>query len=167
MATVVIEYFGMGGSGKNVTEAKRDAGAKIEKALSGSYNPHVLEWRGYVAIVFRCPDGWKWRQIVNPHDDFDKVKTGTVYGNRGDGTFEEAMNSARQSLAQCGWKPEDGKAAPSLFNPLCKVAIQEFESWAEFQCRYHHAKTVLGMNDNDSHSYAGRNPSRPELWLNK
>lgn len=34
---------------------------------------------------------------------------------------------------------------------------------AEFQIRYHEARG-RGLSDCDAHSYAGRDPSRPELF---
>jgi hypothetical protein len=60
MPTVRIEYYGVDGEGRNVTEAKQDAGRKITKAMSGSYTPRVLSAGGETIIVFRSPDGWRY-----------------------------------------------------------------------------------------------------------
>jgi hypothetical protein len=61
MATVRVTHYGMDGSGRNVTEAKRDAGRKIEAALSGHYTPEVAARKGWAALVFREPGRIWWQ----------------------------------------------------------------------------------------------------------
>lgn len=56
--TVRITYYGMDGEGRNVTEAKKDAGRKIEEALHGNYTPFVLARDGVAFVAHRNPQGW-------------------------------------------------------------------------------------------------------------
>lgn len=153
---VTIDYFGMQGTGRNVTTAKKDAGAKITAALSGDYNPAIIECRGTAALIFRTPTGWMWRTIV----DEDGISHGVVYGNGGYGEKQEVVDTVRYHLAQQAWQPEDGET-PAL--SLDKSQRYEFSRWVEFQLRYREAKE-RGMDSTDCHDYAGRNPARPELW---
>jgi hypothetical protein len=52
---VTIEYYGVNGTGRNVTEAKRDAGEQIRKALDGDYTPSLIHWGGYTVMFWREP----------------------------------------------------------------------------------------------------------------
>lgn len=64
--SVSITYFGMDGIGRTVTEAKRDAGAKIERALNGNYWPVMLSAGEHTYIAYRDPCGWNYGR---PGDD--------------------------------------------------------------------------------------------------
>lgn len=156
MATVTVDYFGMSGTGRTVTEAKRDAGAKLQKAMEGDYAPHFLHYRGYAILVTRSPHGWDTAIICEPTGfrDGGRVSVSANYH-----TEEEVLSSARSQLAQLGWTHEDGLTAPGWLN---RDEQREFLWWAEFQLRFRTA-TQAGLCHNDAHSYAGRNPARPEL----
>ena len=52
---VRIEYFGMEGEGRNLTEARKDAGRKIEEALSGDYIPRLFHFRDETWLMWREP----------------------------------------------------------------------------------------------------------------
>lgn len=155
---VQIEYYGVAGSGRNVTEAKRDAGRKIEAALSGSYTPVVVSWRGWAALVYREPGGWCRALIATP----DGVRAGAVWASPNESAREEAVAMAQAHVADLGWQPSDGfEPPPFLTDPRL---VGEFRSKVEFQLRYRAARE-RGFGDADAHSYAGRDPGRPELWV--
>jgi hypothetical protein len=157
MPTVTVDYYGVEGTGRNLTEAKRDAGEKIRKALDGYYSPTVLAHRGWAILVYREPAGWCWRIIL---DAKDGIRAGKVYASANDETESDAIRSASRHLAQLGWEASDGTEPPAFLRD--RADRREFEVWAEFQLRFRKAKAA-GMSDNDAHHWAGRNPSRPEL----
>ena len=165
MSTVRITYFGMEGTGRNVTEAKRDAGSKLEAAMRGSYNPVLMSHRGWSILVWRTPSGWE-STITHEPGEFGHVrKEGTLYGGSyGDKTREEVIDYAKEHLAQVSWLPEDGLVPPAFL--VKRQSVSDFKTWAEFQMRYKAARE-RGMDDNDAHSYAGRNPGRAELWAHE
>ena len=166
MATVSIDYFGMPGSGRNVTEAKRDAGRKLQEAMTGSYNPVLLHWRGYCIFVWRTPNGWESTVTHDPEGEFGVIrKEGTLYGGtHADCDREEVVRRCWEHLAQLGWKHEDGTNPPPFLKD--RRSIADFKTWAEFQIRFKAARE-RGMSDDDAHSYAGRNPARPQLWMHE
>lgn len=156
MSTVRIDYFGMSGEGKTVTDAKRDAGRKIEAALAGSYTPEILAWRGYAILIYREPAGWCNRLIADPERGIVEGRIwGTSYGSR-----EEATAAAQAHLADLGWKEEDGEEPPPFLKDRRLIADYQYK--ARFHARYNFARR-RGFSDQDAHSYAGHNPSRPEL----
>jgi len=102
-ATVRITYYGMEGEGKTLTEAKRDAGRKVEMALEGSYTPKLLgQLDSFHVIIWREPNGWSYKLLNG--DPVDATKTYTypegLYGCQGDSSYEDTLRSARRHLAQ-------------------------------------------------------------------
>lgn len=158
MARVTIEYYGMDGTGATVTEAKKDAGAKITAALTGSYTPHVLTHKGYAILIWREPNGWHNRIIADPSDGIRTDSRGMGFCP-GD-SERDAIRGAQRHLAQLGWQHDDGPEAPEFLTDRHDRA--DFRSWAVFQLR-HRAARAYGLNPNDAHSWAGRDPSRPDL----
>ena len=84
--TINLTYFGMHGAGRTVTEAKQDAGRKIEKALTGSYAPELLgrPHHTYRAILWREPTCWSYHLLE--HDTKPETLFGCSrdYGSRQD-----------------------------------------------------------------------------------
>ncbi len=143
---VQIEYFGMQGSGENVTKAKRDAGTKIEAALSGSYTPEILEWRGTAILLYREPSGWCSRIIA----DKDGVRSGRVWGTSY-GTFEECQRAALAHLADCGYRPEDGDEVPPFLTD--RAAIGEYRRKVKFWQRCLKAQAAGITDSQQIHAY--------------
>jgi hypothetical protein len=156
---VNITYYGMEGTGRNVTDAKRDAGAKIERALSGDYTPDLVSYRGQAILIYRTPGGWNSCVL----SDSAGLRNGPCYGTTYPGSYsrEDVIREAREHLAQLTWTPEDGLIPPPFLKD--RRSLSDYKTWAEFQLRYREART-RGMDDNDAHSFAARNPQRPELW---
>jgi hypothetical protein len=98
---ITIKYYGIEGTGKNVTEAKRDAGSRIEKMLGGDYTPFLIRHGGYVALLTREPAyGWGYRLINDDEQGF--IHCGSHVNNCGDPRkdFEEIRLHAYRHLAQ-------------------------------------------------------------------
>ncbi len=159
MTTVRITYFGMEGEGPTLTKAKLDAGAKIEKALNGSWTPEIFAHRGYAYLVYREPDGWHDRLIAYAADG---IKPGPVYGNsHPDAEKQSVVRHVLSHLAQLGWTAEDGLTPPAFLKD--RSDIHDYQRHAEFQLRYQEGRR-RGIAEKDLHSYAGRDPGRPELY---
>lgn len=155
MSTVHVVHHGMPGQGKNVTEAKKDAGRKLEQAVSGSYEPAVISFRGQAVLVYRHQFGWDYCTLADERGFRTSLCTGTFQFSKG-----TALDMARFHLAQMTWLPADGNETPL---PLEGPFLREFRNWAEFQLRYVEG-IENGLGPVDAHDYAGRNPARPELW---
>lgn len=153
---VTIDYFGMSGSGRTVTEAKQNAGRAIKAALDGSYTPEIIAWRGTGMLVHREPNGWCYRIITEPDGS---TREGPVYGCPNDKDKAAALLAASRHLADQGMRETDTEPPEFLKD---RESRGEFMYKLEFLRRYRKAQRA-GMNDNDAHSYAGRNPARPEL----
>lgn len=95
MATVTIDYYGFEGIGKNVTEAKRDAGKKIEALHNGSFAPQLFTLGNNSMLVWRDLYGWHdaWA-VLN-----GKPREESFPGGSGYDTRQEAIHSAVYRLA--------------------------------------------------------------------
>src|SRR5262245_2680944 len=157
MPTVRIDYFRMEGDGRNVTEARRDAGRKIQQALTGDYHPELLEWRGFAVLVWREPSGWRMRNVA----DESGFRAGTQYGCSGYADRQDCLKAARRHLAQLVWRPEDGDEwFPAFMSDRREQA--GFREWVRFQHRYARARAA-GLPDGDAHAYACGSYGRPDL----
>lgn len=160
MATAItLTYFGFEGAGRTVTEAKKDAGRKIEQAFEGDYTPEVFAYRGHSYLVWRTPEGWCNRAVAGP----DGPRDGKLYAcaNHGHDRRKDCVREVLSHLAQIAWVESDGQTPPAFLTD--RDSLSDYRTWTEFQLRYADARR-RGMDDHDAHSYAGRNPGRPELW---
>lgn len=115
----------------------------------GDYRAQL--WRGFYGINSRLfhPDGH-------------------VSSQSHTGDIETAERAVRLHIAQLCYPASN---AGEVIKPIGteqehRADVREFTSWCEFQDRYKIA-IARGLNSNDAHSYALRNPARPELWQNE
>jgi hypothetical protein len=142
-------------------DTHQDAAAKLKDLLQaratcdrhedrsivfGEYCAHI--WRGFYGIDSRLfyPDGH-----VSSHShtcDIDK-----------------AEREVRLHIAQLCYPASNASDVILMIETTreYEIDLREFASWCEFQDRYKVA-TARGMNSNDAHSFALRNPARVELW---
>jgi len=134
----------MEGSGRNVTEAKKNAGSKIEKALHDTYQPQLICEPGcdFRLIVFRSPlYGWSY-QCTN-----EGRNTGHTGGFQ---DRNDAIRHARVHVAQVAWKHSDNDTFPYVENAQDKIFLQD---WAHWQRRYK-AFRDAGFTDQESYDSA-------------
>lgn len=112
----------------------------------GEYCAHV--WRGFYGIDSRLfhPDG--------------RISSHSHSGN-----IDKAEREVRLHIAQLAYPASNAGDVIICVDTQHEydIDLNEFTSWCGFQNRYKIA-TARGMNANDAHSYALRNPARPELW---
>ncbi len=143
MATKMsLEYFGMPGCGATVKEAKLDAGRKIEAALTGTYQPSIINWRGRTAIVYRdATNGWCYGTM----DTTEGVKQSysTCHPSNNDDRLGVEL-SARKHLAQNG--QQYGERTCELFAAVggrmtreLEQAEREFAEYGTWQDAYRDA----------------------------
>jgi hypothetical protein len=172
MPNVTLEYYGVIGTGKNVTEAKRDAGEQIRKALDGDYSPALIHWRQYTVLVWREPKlGWGYR-ISHPDAQGAEIYERMWLSYSGENR-EEVLLSLVKHIADIA-RPigEDPKESLPFFQILHhREAVNAYREFADtcrrndqFQRRHRHAVDVLHMASNDAHNWAGMNPSTWESW---
>ena len=150
MTTVSVDYYGMSGEGRNVTEAKRNASTKIVAALSGDYTPEIIAWRDCAALLFRTPAGWKYRHIL----DSGKVRAGKVFGNSifSGADYDEAREYVRGIVAQTALSADDDLTDLPDF-PLTRQQLSDLASRIGFW-RAHRKATADGLVDCEAHAWA-------------
>ena len=161
MQSVTIKYFGMDGTGRNITEAKRDAGSKLERAMDGSYSPVILRHRGTTCMIWREPTGWEYRISRGEDRQYESLSGQTSACDSRDEAIREAIRHL--CLTVFDWRTDSDDAPELMTN---REDRREYASLAQthraFNTRYAKAKAA-GLSDTDCHSYALRNPARPEL----
>lgn len=144
MNKVTVTYYGMEGTGRTVSEAKKDAGAKIEKALKGYYTPLILRHDGEMALVARDPfQGWGYRLI---HADSTETKE-QVYLNTGIWSQEDCIRSAFHHMAQ---NAGHYRGIESKLNDSQK---RDLDSYFRWQDDYKRLRSE-GLSDTDAHRMA-------------
>jgi hypothetical protein len=160
MATVNVTYYGMDGTGRTLTEAKKDAGRKVEAAMKGSYSPRLLHSRGWTVILWRDPYGWRHNTIA----EAGKVRTENAFRCYSSGYADEldAYAAALSHLAQMTWDGME-KLPPCLASlPVIMTRdsqgrrlLADFASWRAFQLAYKAAPA--DMQEGHRHRWACEN----------
>lgn len=149
-----LDYYGVEGTGRTVTEAKKDAGERIRQALAGPYTPTVLSYRGTAMLVYREPGGWCYRIIAEP----DGIRDGKVWGSPNDPTEADALRAAGRHLADITMQEAD--TDPPAF--VHRDDVREWRRSLDVLRRYRQAQRA-GLTDEEARSYALRDPARPDL----
>lgn len=96
-----VEQGMLTGQGATVTEAKASLKAKVEAALTGSYEPATVTHGAYTAIVFRQPDGWYYKLRVSV--DYTVSGILTVYAsNSGEADRDASIQRAASHVIDIG-----------------------------------------------------------------
>ena len=143
MKTIRITYYGMDGEGSTVTDAKRDAGKKIEEALSRIGRVEMVTMQGLSAILYGDKNGYSYKILFPDDPENGRIWGCSSFGNDKD----EAMDHLRNHLAQATWTPAMGENHPDL------LGNKAFSSWARWQLRYITAKQS-GMTDEQARTVA-------------
>lgn len=162
--TVRITYYGMDGEGRTVTEAKRDAGEKIEKALSGDYTPRIISGGHWAGLIWRSPvGGFQYRMLdLSKPEDLSKSNYCSCSGYN---TMADVEKAVQLHLAQkvFDWSLESVDVALSLVEDRHDKSF--ITSWITFQYCYK-AWRDNGADDTTAHRNACENrwPNGVEVW---
>lgn len=91
MSTVTVDYYGVSGTGRTVTEAKRDAGEKIKRMVNRS--PKIWAHNGHAVVFSPLADGWMI-QFIHP-DSAGRIMSSQSSGGTDE---EEAIYNALKHL---------------------------------------------------------------------
>jgi hypothetical protein len=146
--TVTVKHMGMDGEGPTALQAKLNAVERIEKVLSGPWEPHFLTHRGLVAVVLRQPVAhdkpWGFKVV-----DLSKDSSATIHHwvDPNYATREEAIRAAAYSLAQCASTYE------GLTPFLLASQLTELDHYFAWQAAYATAKST-GKSDQEARQEA-------------
>jgi len=124
---VRIEYYGMPGEGRTLTEAKKDAGAKIERAMNANYTPKVIQWRGNMALIWMTPQGIEYSYV------HENGKLGGICSVSG-WEPKTVERSCRMNLAQLAADVTSDEVPAILEGD--KGQIDAYWDWVAFQRAY-------------------------------
>lgn len=145
---VSITYHGMQASGRNLTEAKRAAGAKIADILS-DMAPRLVAHpdKMQLAVIFRNPSGdWSYRRMDRP--EHARMDLGCTCG--GFSTAADAERAARKHMAQCAYIYGGDNGAAWVENQEDMV---EHLRWVKWQDRHADARAA-GADDETAREWA-------------
>lgn len=78
----VVERGRLTGQGKTVAEAKQDLNRQIDELVTGSYQPVLVNYGPYTAIVYRSIDGWQYRLVHEITPGIREINYGTIYDSK-------------------------------------------------------------------------------------
>ena len=141
---LTIKYYGVEGTGRTITDAKKDAGSTIETALSGDYTPTLIAHGEWCAIVARSPlSGWGYRLIeTGKQGRQDLYLSGSVEHDK-----RVALSHVARHLAQLS-----GTYA-GLERYLDRADMGQLDSYFAWQSRYAVAKAE-GKTDDECRAFA-------------
>ena len=147
MQQVTIQYYGMDGTGRTVTEAKRDAGTKIERALTGHYTPAFIRAGDLLGFIWREPGGYYYK-IIRPDSE-----AGSAYGcGMAQGSTE------RETVHACARHMADNLGSyAGLEKYLDRAQIRDLDQRFAFVAEYR-KHIASGMSDTEAHAAAAGRP---------
>jgi hypothetical protein len=124
------------GVGRTAAASRQDALAQAERALSGSYDPVYVTFRGEARLAIRQPGAWmSW--------SLERRCPLTTWSDRV--TRADVERSLRLELAQATWDGAE-EESPILVD---KDDQAEFGSWARWQKRWRFYRDALLAQDKD------------------
>ncbi len=155
MATVRVEYCGMDGEGKTLTAARQDAARKAEKAITGTYDPTILQSRGWIILVWRDPHGWR-HSILREKEE---TRCRLSYSSGSD-DYDAVFAGALADLAQLSWDGQEehspilqGNDFAGLTKEDQRRVLGDFKSWRGFQLAYK-SPAAQALPECDRHRWA-------------
>ena len=136
--------------GRTIKECKEQRDQYLSDLLSNSMAPAIELTDGHGFVVWRSAYGWEYTIITQGH-------VGSPV-HCGCSTRYKAESRARLHVAQNVYSPGNGVALSKAIGWLesgCVTAENraEFDSWVQWQERYHKAK-LNGSDDNECRMYA-------------
>lgn len=154
---ITVEHYGVEGTGRNVTEAKRDAGIKIAWALR-DHTPNVITWRGHVGLYWRTPTGYATATIdpSDKHEGYTYCWCSTCEHDEATICSEVMLHLMDMTMTRDDWANIDVDSIDWPRRMLPKHR-DDFRTRVAFVRRYNRAVSA-GLNTNDAHEYACQGP---------
>ncbi|NEX60101.1 hypothetical protein [Noviherbaspirillum galbum] len=101
---VSITYCGMDGTGRNVTEAKKDAARKIERLITGDWTPFMFRHHGWTGFVFRTNiQAQEWGYKLYQDDETSQaVFAASLFASRDDAITAAAWHISQNAGTYAG-----------------------------------------------------------------
>ena len=147
MQQITVEYMGVAGTGRTVSEAKENARKTIAERLAGDYHPELIRHESFFAFVWRDPaNGWGYR--IFDADD----KPGMVFANTLGHQYDriDAINACRKHLAQMVYRDAQHTGAEVIKD---KNDLAQHMDWVHWQEAYK-AAIREGKSDQEAFRYA-------------
>ena len=136
----------------------------VQEIISGSYEPAVLTFGGYVSIVYRETVGWHYR--VNRIAELADGSVSTV--GLGRSTRTEAIRSARRHLVQIAYPFDHLHSLEYLEAAGDLAGVIDHAHWLGFQRAFSKAKwgaeaAGTEISNDELHRIAGAHGDDPDL----
>ena len=93
------------GTGKTVADAKKDLERRIDEALTGDYDPIIVNYNGCSCIVYRCQYGWVKKNLTTEkmtENGFVDTNYSCSYNSK-----DEAVQAAAYHVLSSGSKLDE------------------------------------------------------------
>lgn len=154
MSTVTVTHYGVSGTGRTVTEAKRDAGRKIERMMDSS--PQCYCWRGYSVVFYQSAEDGAYF-LIRPDNDGRRFECCSC-------SIESVQDNALRHLldsARIAGEYELPDWLPAAFvREHGRGIIANWKRNDAFQAAYRHAQSIGAA---DPHSWACDHDRDPQF----
>lgn len=153
----VVSRGNVDGYGPTVREARADLEAKVDKALSQSYEPILLSYGGYTLLGYGNPSSWTYK--VLRRSDLDKAGPVDVGGCSVERDRVSCLRSMAYHVVQLGMNIEttraDGDLPDFLTDPGHRRDLLQWARWQRAARWAMQNPAESGVADhNGAHAYA-------------
>ncbi len=141
--TVTIDYYGVEGTGKNLTEAKKNAGEVIRATLKRvATPPRIIRLKNWMVLIWADAHGW-----CHKVQEIDAIESGHLYGcSHSSGSEDDVVVAAKRHLADCVTMTDAEAVAFFSSHPSPdKNSLSEWRRKQGFYRAYHYAKENQGL----------------------
>jgi hypothetical protein len=129
-----VKVAGFTGTGGTQKLAKEDLDRQLTEALTGSYEPILVQWRETTFLACRDPQGgWKQYQFND-----GRLRVVCIFA---DTEREKVEDHLRYHAAQIAWDGEIEE--PAVLTQASRDTREQFASWARWQRRYRQLRRAL------------------------
>lgn len=140
---ITLDYYGVEGTGRTVTEAKRDAGERIKRIVR-HLSPRIYSWRGYSVVISPNEHGAQYTLI---HPDSD----GSVHSCSLCADMDDATKSAVKHMLSVARQVGDMTMPEWIDADLAAQLEREWRDNDAFQVAYRYAEAY---EESDPHGWA-------------
>lgn len=129
-----IKFADFTGTGRTKKLAKEDLDRQLTEALTGSYEPILIQWRETTFLATRDPqEGWRQYELAE-----GRLRPICTFNNKDRADIEDCL---RHHVAQIEWDGEIEE--PAVLAKASQNIREQFASWARWQRRYRQLRQAL------------------------